>query len=43
MKEFNVYFNDGNHRILEAKSIMHVMVFLASEGTINSVSRIERR
>jgi len=42
-KEFDVYFNDGNHRILEASSILAVMVFLVEEGTMDEVREIKRR
>ena len=42
-KEFNVYFNDGNHKILEAKDIMAVMVYLVQQGIMDDVKKIERR
>ena len=42
-KEFNVYFEDGNHKILEATDIMAVMVYLVQLGIMNEVRKIERR
>ena len=43
MKEFNVYFVDGNHKILEGKSILAIMMYLVELGIMNDVDRIERR
>lgn len=43
MKEYNVYFTDGNHKILEAPSVLAIMVYLTELGTINQVEKIERR
>lgn len=42
-KEFNVYFNDGNHKILEATDVMAVMVYLVQLRVMNDVEKIERR
>ena len=42
-KEFDVYFKDGNHKILEAKSIIAVMAYLTELKIMNDVDRIERR
>lgn len=41
--EFNVYFEDGNHKILEANDIFAIMKFLVDEGTYDKVVKIERR
>lgn len=41
--EFNVYFKDGNHKILEAHDIFAVMRYLVDEGIMDDVLKIERR
>ena len=47
MKEFNVWFTDvdgsTNHKILEARNVFAVMLYMIDLGFGDSILKIERR